>query len=141
MWSRGSAEAVQVLQANKSLMTRVVRRLSSMRYLAIHPDYAPLRDVRIRQALAYAINKKELELASGGILTPTIHTLPSLPWLQRAAQAGKFPVYNYDPARAKRLPADAGAQTLRFTLTYPLRSPDHLSCRCWRSKCAALGSK
>jgi peptide/nickel transport system substrate-binding protein len=105
------------------LSVEVVRRPGLLRVLSINPQYRPLADVRVRQALAFAINKKELELASGGQMVATSHLLPNLPWLQQAAMAGRFPVYNNDPAHAKKLLADAGQAQLKVTLLFQMESP------------------
>jgi peptide/nickel transport system substrate-binding protein len=123
MWTRGSVEAESLLRANRNVTVEVVSRIGSVRFLAINPRYAPLADRRVRLALAYAINKKELELASGGQLRTTYQPLPDLPWLRAAAQAGAFPVYPNDPARAKQLLASSGYSPLRVTLTFSLSSP------------------
>lgn len=123
MWTRGSVEAEGLLRANRNITVEVGRRIGSVRFLAINPQYAPLANRQVRQALAYAINKKELELASGGQLRAMSQLLPDLPWLRAAAQAGAFPVYPYDPARAKQLLATSRQSPLRVTLTFPLSSP------------------
>lgn len=124
MWTRGSAEAIQVLRANHDLTVAVAPRPGSNRYLVPNPAYAPFKDVRVRQALAYAINKQQIALAMGGTVSPLDQILPNLPWLADAAKAGKYPVYPYNPTLAKKLLADAGLTPLRVTLAFALRSPD-----------------
>lgn len=126
MWTRGSVEAERLLRANTSIAAEVVRRRNAVRFLGLNPQVTAFADVRVRRALAHAINKRELALASAGQLTPADHLLPDLPYLQAAGRAGKFPIYAYDPARAKRLLADAGYPGLRTTLTFPLSSPGPL---------------
>lgn len=123
MWTRGSAEAIRVLRANKDFTVNVARRPGLVRFLSLNPQYAPLADVRVRHALAYAINKKEIEVASGGQMVSTEHILPNLPWLAEAAAQGRFPVYNYDPDRARRLLTAAGQSRLRLTFMFAIDSP------------------
>lgn len=126
MWTRGSVEAERLLRANRQIAVDVVPRVGSIRLLAVGPQYRPLADVRVRQALAYAINKKELEIATSGQMTAHYYLLPDLPWLRAARLAGRFPIYGYDPARAKRLLAASGFEPLRVTLTFSLSSPSPL---------------
>ncbi|MDQ7844065.1 MAG: ABC transporter substrate-binding protein [Armatimonadota bacterium] len=126
IWTRGSPDAIEVIRRNRALTIDVARRPSSVRTLAFNPDVDLFRDVRVRQALAHAVNKRELEAASGGTLTPTDHLLVDTPWMRKAAAERRFPIYRYDPSRAKRLLQEAGQPRLRFVLTFPLRSPDPL---------------
>ncbi len=124
MWTRGSAEAIRLLRSNRNVTVDIVPRPGSNRYLLVNPDYPPLRDVRVRRALAYAVDKAQIASASGGTMTPLDHILPNLPWLRDAARAGKFPVYRHDPGLARKLLAEAGQHPLKVTLTFTLRSPD-----------------
>lgn len=80
-----------------------------------------LRDVRVRQAVAYAINKPELIAGlSRGHAVPADTLLPPGHWA--AAPAGALPVYGYDPQRARALLDAAGLRPdahgirLHFTL-------------------------
>jgi peptide/nickel transport system substrate-binding protein len=80
-----------------------------------------LRDVRVRQAIACAIDKGALISALWrGHAVPAITLLPPGHWA--AAGAPELPLYNYDPARARTLLASAGLKPnskgvrLRFTL-------------------------
>ena len=80
-----------------------------------------LRDGRVRQAIASAINKDELISALWrGHAVPAITLLPRGHWA--AATAADLPQYNFDPARARALLDAAGRKPdakgirLRFTL-------------------------
>jgi ABC-type transport system substrate-binding protein len=126
MWTRGSPEVERILRANPAITVDVVPKIGSLRFLAVNPQHRPLADVRVRQAVAHALNRKELEIASEGQMIGAGHLLPDLPWLREAAAAGRFPTYRYDPARAKRLLADAGHPSLRVTLMFPLAAPSPL---------------
>ena len=95
-------------------------------YLLVNNDDPILGDVRVRRALAYAIDRETLihtklhdrAIAATGML-PTFH------W----AYAGEVPRYPFDPARAKRLLDEAGypdpdgdGPAPRFTITYKTSS-------------------
>jgi peptide/nickel transport system substrate-binding protein len=64
-----------------------------------------LRDVRVRQAIAYAIDRNAIiEYLRRGLGVPAVGLLPALSWAF-AADAFSFP---YDPARARALLDEAG---------------------------------
>lgn len=69
---------------------------------ALHP---PLDDVRVRQAIAYGLNRPELvRNLTFGSATPADQDLPPFMW----AHATDIMRYPHDPARAKALLAQAG---------------------------------
>jgi peptide/nickel transport system substrate-binding protein/glutathione transport system substrate-binding protein len=66
----------------------------------------PLDDVRVRQALNYAINRDEInKIAAVGLGQPSSTILPKEHW---ACDAATQNYYSYDPEKAKKLLADAG---------------------------------
>lgn len=75
-------------------------------YLALNPSYKPLSDVRVRKAIALAINKKAIVQAFWGTLgiSDSHFTPPSLNW----AQSAKISDYEHSPQKAKQLLAEAG---------------------------------
>ncbi len=83
-------------------------------------DSKPLEDIRVRQAIAHAIDKKFLvEKGYFGQGRPAISPIPSnLAW----AHNPKVPVYAYDPVRAAALLDEAGypkgANGERMTLRF-----------------------
>lgn len=90
--------------------------------MAINNSREPFNDVRVRRAIAYAINKDEVIQGTmfgygtpiGSHLTPVSPYYIDLNWM-----------YPYDPGRAKALLAEAGypegfAATLRLPQTYAL---------------------
>jgi peptide/nickel transport system substrate-binding protein len=94
-------------------------------------------DVRVRQALADAIDQKRIiDLAMHGLGIPVYNPVPPFPetFLSPSARAGQFPV-GYDLAKAKALLAAAGflpgsdgilqkdGQRLAFTLLIPAGQP------------------
>jgi peptide/nickel transport system substrate-binding protein len=86
-------------------------------YLAFNLRDPILKDERVRQALAYAIDRRPfLEYLLRGFARPADSVLPPESW----AYNGDVPAYNYDPARARELLEQAGypeVQGIRFRLT------------------------
>jgi peptide/nickel transport system substrate-binding protein len=74
-------------------------------YVGVNLRDPVLRDVRVRQALAYAIDRRAIvEYLRRGLAVPAVGILPPLSWAF-AGDAFSFP---YDPARAKTLLDEAG---------------------------------
>jgi peptide/nickel transport system substrate-binding protein len=85
-------------------------------YTTLNTAKPPLDDVRVRQALAYAIDDKSLiraKLPEG--TEQTTQVVPSsLPGYSESA-----PEYPYDPAKARQLLAEAGQPHPRIEFWYP----------------------
>ena len=74
------------------------------RYLVMNTQYKPLADVRVRQAINYALNKKAIiRIAWGGAATELDSLIP--PNLQFYSKQGAWP---YDVEKAKALMKEAG---------------------------------
>ena len=89
--------------------------------LGINNKKAPLDNLKVRQAIAYAIDRKSIiDGAMNGLGTPIgSHLTPNDPGY--VDLTGQYP---YDPAKAKTLLKDAGVATpLNLTLTLP--PPDY----------------
>ena len=89
--------------------------------LGINNKKAPLDNLKVRQAIAYAIDRKSIiDGAMNGLGTPIgSHLTPNDPGY--VDLTGQYP---YDPAKAKALLNDAGVATpLNLTLTLP--PPDY----------------
>jgi peptide/nickel transport system substrate-binding protein len=86
-------------------------------YLAFNLRDPILRDERVRQALAYAIDRRPfLEYLMRGFARPANSVLPPESW----AYNGDVPAYDHDPARARKLLEQAGYREVngvRFHLT------------------------
>lgn len=74
-------------------------------YIGLKVADPVLRDVRVRQALAYAIDREAIvQYLRRGLATPAASLLPSLSW----AFAGDVLSFQHDPARARTLLDEAG---------------------------------
>jgi peptide/nickel transport system substrate-binding protein len=86
-------------------------------YMAFNLRDPVLRDVRVRQALAYAINRPPiLQYLGRGFERPADSLLPPESW----AYNGNVPNYDYNPDRARELLDQAGypaVNGIRFHLT------------------------
>src|SRR5579883_1613650 len=92
--------------ANATNLDMVLRPSFNVGFLALNPGYKPLSDVRVRQAIAYAINRPAIVKAFWGSLG--IHdphfTPPTLAW----SQDETLSAYPFDPQKAKQLLTEAG---------------------------------
>lgn len=82
-------------------------------FLAINVNKKPFTDVRVRQALNYAVNKK---LIIDRVLGGTATSLNGVLSPDTFAFKADLPEYDYNPDKAKKLLADAGATGLSFTI-------------------------
>jgi peptide/nickel transport system substrate-binding protein len=86
-------------------------------YLGFNLRDPILKDVRVRQAIAYALDKRPMiEYLWGGEAQPARSILPTQSW----AYDGNVPAYDHDPEKAKQLLDAAGypaANGVRFHLT------------------------
>src|SRR5262249_32103813 len=93
-------------------------------YLMMRNDDPILRNVRVRRAIAYAIDRDAIIRAKfAGYARPATGLLAPGHW----AYSADVPKYPYEPARARALLDDAGypadpATGLRFSLTYKTSS-------------------
>lgn len=75
-------------------------------YLALNPSYEPLSQKAVRQAIAMAINKKALvEAFWAGLAVTDAHFTPPA---MKQYQDQSLTDYEYNPAKAKRILAEAG---------------------------------
>jgi len=112
--------SVGPVMANPTVRQRLVTGESiNTRFLSINTKHKPLDDVRVRQAIAFALDKDALRTARGGPIAGELATTllpPSLPGFVAddpyPSSGGKG-----DPAKAKALLAEAGhASDLTLTL-------------------------
>jgi len=84
--------------------------------LGFNDAKAPFTDLRVRQAINYAIDRQALMNAVWGGQGMLIGSMvpPTDPWYEDLSQT-----YPYDPDKAKQLLADAGATNLTINLQVP----------------------
>ena len=94
--------------------------------LYLNNDFEPFRDLRVRQALCYAIDKNAvIDLAVDGYGIPIGSSMLS--------SMGKYLVpelvdyYKPDPEKAKALLKEAGCENLSFTITVPSNYELHVN--------------
>jgi peptide/nickel transport system substrate-binding protein len=98
-------DQLKELESDNNLET-VLRPSFNVGFLALNSSYKPLADVRVRQAIALAINQQAIVQSFWGKLaTSDAHFLPpSLDW----ALSPKVANYTHNPQKAKQLLAEAG---------------------------------
>ena len=84
----------------------VLRPSLNVGYLALNPNYKPLADVRVRQAIAYAINRPEIVQAFWGDLAQTNEHF--LPPALKSYQSNQLGQYAFNPQQAQHLLKEAG---------------------------------
>ncbi|HEY9698538.1 MAG TPA: ABC transporter substrate-binding protein [Trichocoleus sp.] len=100
-----SPEQLKEIQGDPNL--KEIRRPSfNVGYLALNPSYEPLAKKEVRQAIAMAIDRKQLTQAfwSGLAVTDSHFTPPSMKEFQDA----NLGEYSFDPDKAKQMLAAAG---------------------------------
>ncbi len=82
-----------------------------LEFLWMNASRAPFNNLKVRQAVNYAINPKEVERVLAGEVTPTQQIIPpGVPGYQ------KFNLYPYDLAKARALLKEAHPSDLNITL-------------------------
>lgn len=122
----GDVDAITNLQAPELLSSfesndnfQVITGTSSGEVtLSLNNKVAPFDDIRVRQAVLYALDKKAiLDTAWNGYgaITSTLVT-PTDPYYEDLND-----VYSHDPKKAKKLLKEAGQENLSITYTVPTR--------------------
>jgi peptide/nickel transport system substrate-binding protein len=75
----------------------------------------PFDDVRVRQAVAYALNRQEI---AEGLFLGQAPLAKSLVPSEALGYTDEFDVYEFNPERAKELLAEAGVDNLTFEFAY-----------------------
>jgi len=96
-------EQASLLEKNNKLDV-VASKSILQRYISFNVTQKPFDDVRVREAINYAINKDALiKVAFSGYAVPAEGPLP-----ESIQYAAKFKPWPYDPAKAKELLKEAG---------------------------------
>lgn len=96
-------DTLNVLKGNSNLKVEQFDG-SNIQYIGLNTQSPPLNNVKVRQAIGYAIDKDKVirELLSGQAKVAQ-SILPESSWAYTAGT-----IYNYDPARARQLLQEAG---------------------------------
>ena len=111
------AQLKQITSSADATQRLTLSNPGALQYLAMNTRRPGLDDVKVRQAIEYAVDKRAFQLAAGGTqggdLASTLIT-PGIPGRQEYnLYAGPA---SGDVAKAKQLLADAGATNLHLTL-------------------------
>ena len=110
----------QLAQAedNPSVKSRLVTSPASpLEYLAVNVQSPKLKNLKVRQALEYAVNREAVIYASGGTITADPATTLITPGIAGREQYDLYPSgESGDPDQAKTLLAQAGVKGLTLTL-------------------------
>jgi peptide/nickel transport system substrate-binding protein len=96
------------------------RPASATLNLVLNTSIKPMDDVRVRRAIAHAINRKALV---EGFFRNTKYEARTVLTSAFPENTGDVPVYAYDPDRARALLKEAGVSNMRFEITTPGLSP------------------
>ncbi len=92
----------------------------------LNNEFEPFKDVRVRQALCYAIDPQEImNFVSGGKGTEIGSSM--FPAFGKYYEESLNDVYNQDQDKARELLAEAGYSDLAFTITVPSNYQQHIS--------------
>ena len=117
LWEQAAADLLPVLEKDKNVAIRVPDHLGSTYVLRFNWKQPPFDNVKVREALNWAINRQSLV---DNILKGTAE--PALGYTPKADASFRpeSEVYGYDPAKAKQMLAEAGyPDGFTMTLSYP----------------------
>ena len=93
--------------------------------LYLNNDFEPFRDLRVRQALCYAIDRQAvIDLASDGHGIPVGSSM--IPSMGKYVVPELLDVYKPDAEKARALLKEAGYENLSFSITVPSSMPAHV---------------
>ena len=102
-----------------------VRHSNAVQLLALNNEFEPFKDVRVRQAVAYAVDADEIiEKVSYGLGTKS--GTPVIPGLQKYFNDELTSVYDVNVEKAKELLKEAGQENLSFKIRVPSNYQVHV---------------
>jgi peptide/nickel transport system substrate-binding protein len=111
------AQLAQIQQNASAKQRLVTSDAGALSYLALNTRRAPLTDVRVRQAIQYAVDKRAYQVASGGALGGDLASTLITPGIPGRVD---YDLYQADPsgdvAKARQLLTEAGATGLALSL-------------------------
>lgn len=99
--------------------------MNLVQLLAVNNSHPALRDLRVRQAIAMAVNRDEIVIGAAWGQAEKIYTglSPAMPEFYNFELAEVLP---YNPEKAKELLKEAGYSDLHLTMTLPSAYPLHV---------------
>lgn len=120
-YTRGNPEVAQQLLNSDTIEAVTVVEYYNLMQAQFGPNFEPVQDVRVRQALAHAIDKDLITAFLPGLDQPADVMRPS----QVAGGTDDVPTYPYDPDRSRELLAEAGYQNgFEMRLMFQMREPE-----------------
>ena len=111
------AQLAQVENDQSARSRLVTSPASPLEYLAVNVQSPRLKNLKVREALEYAVNREAVIIASGGTVAAEPATTLITPGIAGRVAYDLYPVgLTGDPAKAKSLLAQAGVQGLTLTL-------------------------
>jgi peptide/nickel transport system substrate-binding protein len=106
------------IESNPSARSRLVTSAASpLEYLAVNVQSPKLSNLKVREALEYAINRQSVVVGSGGPVAAAPATTLITPGIAGRVQYDLYPAGGTgDPAKARSLLAQAGVHNLSLTL-------------------------
>ena len=102
-----------------------VRHSNAVQLLALNNEFEPFKDVRVRQAVAYAVDADEIiDKVSYGLGTKS--GTPVIPGLEKYFNEELTNVYDVNIDKAKELLKEAGQENLSFTIRVPSNYQVHV---------------
>ncbi|WP_045741129.1 ABC transporter substrate-binding protein [Actinoplanes rectilineatus] len=111
------AQLAQIEQNASAKQRLVTSDAGALSYLALNTRRGALKDVKVRQAIQYAVDKSAYQVATGGAAGGDLATTLITPGIPGRAEYDLYPAgESGDVAKAKQLLAEAGQTALSLTL-------------------------
>ena len=115
------AQLAQVENDPSAKARLVTSPASPLEYVAVNMQSPKLKNLKVREALEYAVNRQAVVVASGGPIAADPATTLITPGIAGREPYNLYPAAGSsgDPAKAKSLLAQAGVHSLTLTLATP----------------------
>ncbi len=114
--TRGNPEVVRLLRQDPNVRTARVIELYNLFQVQFGPNFKPVQDVRVRRALAHAIDRRAIAAALPGLDEMAMVMRPP----ELFGGSSDVPTYPYDPNRARQLLREAGYPS-GFPITFMIQ--------------------
>jgi peptide/nickel transport system substrate-binding protein len=111
------AQLKQISSSTDAKQRLTLSNPGALQYLAMNTQRPGLDDVKVRQAIEYAVDKRAFQLSAGGTQGGDLASTLITPGIPGRQEYNLYPgPASGDVAKAKQLLADAGATDLQLTL-------------------------